>query len=83
MPANGCVKPFAGINLIKNKKTPTIDIFDMKVDLNPPSVKISGSFLYKSYRTSVNDLSIMKRSFTGFFVAQGCYQKEMDGIRTF
>ena len=79
MPANGCAKPFVGIISFEKQKSPSVDIFDTKMDLNPPHVKFSGSFLYMSHRTPVNVLSIMRGHPQAFFYFQNLDKKDLDG----
>ena len=50
-------KAICGHKSFEKQKSPSVDIFDTKMDLNPPHVKFPSSFLYKSHRTPVSDLT--------------------------
>ena len=59
------------------------DIFDTKMDSNLPPYKIFGLFLFKSHKRLMNCFSQSRSESWTFFVTQGCYQKDVGGIRTF
>ncbi len=75
-------KANCGHKSFKKQKTPSVDIFDRKVDLNPPPTKFSDAFLCTLYRMPLSGLPASRGQSKAFFIARSCDKKDLNGTWT-